>query len=77
MPITKRRFVSGSFKEKREHDVKKHSVAVFLKNKSTHAFKANEIAKAVKRNKNTVRGILRKLTKKGLVEHKTPYFIWK
>ena len=76
MPITRKKFLKGDFDRaflKREA----HPVAIFLRKNYSYAFKFSEIIHKTKMNKNTVRGALRTLKKKGLIIHKSPYFAWK
>jgi Mn-dependent DtxR family transcriptional regulator len=74
--ITRQEYERGNFKS-REDDVEKHIVTLFLKKHKDKAFTAKELVKYIKMNKYTLRGALKKLREKGLVVHKTPYFIWK
>lgn len=76
MSITKKQFLKGNFKQKPTNR-KNHKIAIFLKSKKSQAFTANEIKSAVKMNGFTIRSMLRKLEKDGLILHKAPYFIWK
>lgn len=74
MSITRVDFEKGNFKV-RETDVDSHSVTVFMRKHSNRAYKADEVAKAVKKSRWGVRTWLKKLVKMGLVTHKTPYYI--
>lgn len=74
MSISLKEFRNGNFK-KRIDNVNEHPVLVFLK-KNKRAYKYHEIAKILKMNKWTVRTTLRKLMKKRLVAHKTPYWAY-
>lgn len=73
MPISRKQFESGNF---RQRSVKGEAnyVLAFLR-KNNKAYRANEIAKEVKRTSSTVRQILGKLIKSGLVMAKIPYYI--
>lgn len=72
--IDKRTFQKGNFKAKTSK-VSEHPAYLFLIKDKNHAYKVDEIAKAIKFNKSTVRCALRKLQHKKLVLHKAPYFI--
>ena len=74
--IKRKDFITGNFK-KRALKREGHPIAKFLKEKYAYAFKAMEIAKAVKMTNAGVRSMLRKLVIKKLVIHKVPYFAWK
>jgi len=74
--IKRKDFITGNFK-KRALKREEHPIAMYLKKMVNFAFKASEIAKAVKMTNAGVRSMLRKLVIKKLVIHKVPYFAWK
>ncbi len=76
MPIKRNSFEKGKFKA-RHNESETHPVAKLLKKNSHLAYKVDEITRVTKVNKHTVRGALKKLSREGLVVHKTPYFAWK
>ena len=75
--IDRKKFVRGDFKKRRHMDHKSHPISMLLKKNKSYALKAEEIAKKIKMNQNTVRSMLRNLIAEGLVLHKAPYFAWK
>jgi len=75
MSVSIKNFVENKFKRNQFKKIE-HPVLIFLKKKK-RAFKVNEIVKATKMNKNTIRSMLRKLIKQKIVEHKSPYFAYK
>jgi predicted transcriptional regulator len=74
--IKRKAFDTGNFK-KRVYSRADHPIAKLLRNNTSYALKAKEIANKVNMNENTVRSMLRNLVKDGLVLHKAPYFAWK
>ena len=74
--IKYRDFVAGAFK-KEKHKAGEHPILIFLRKNQAHAYNVAYITKAVRMNENSVRSMLRKLTKKGLIIHKTPFFAFK
>jgi len=74
--IRYRDFVAGVFK-KDKHKAGEHPILVFLKKNQANAYNVAYITKAVRMNENSVRSMLRKLTKKGLITHKIPFFAFK
>jgi hypothetical protein len=77
MPISRKTFEAGKFKNKREDVFTEHPVAVFLSKNPFKAYTVREITKGVKMKEDTVRSMLATLKKKKVILHKTPYFIWK
>jgi len=76
--IKRKDFDNGNFKRISNPGTEEHPVAQFLKKHTrSSAFTAKEIAKNIKMMENTVRGMLSKLIKDGLVVHKSPYYAWK
>lgn len=75
--ISKQKFIEGSFQNKVNTDVKTHPILVFLRKNNNMAFTVKEICKSTKMKKDAVRSMLRKLRKKNLVAHKSPYFMYK
>jgi len=73
MPISREKFESGDFKQRAKAGENNY-VLDFL-NKDGKAYRAEEIAKGVKRSGSMVRQNLRKLIKKGLVKVTVPYYI--
>ena len=73
MPISREKFESGDFKQRAKAGENNY-VLDFL-NKDGKAYRADEIAKGVKRSGSMVRQNLRKLIKKGLVKVTVPYYI--
>lgn len=76
MSITRELFESGNFVRKYTN-VQEHPIVVLLKKNSSKAFRVDEIVHTTKKEQSTVRSFLRTLIRKGLVEHKIPYFMWK
>lgn len=79
MPIQRKRFETGNFKNPRlNNDRTNHPVAVLLRKNQNLAYTVKEICKRTKMKSETVRGMLRILIKKDkMVVHKSPYFAWK
>ena len=81
MPIKRERFDAETFKTKKKNTKKKntkeHPVIVILSSHESLAYTAKEICKLTKMKDATVRSKLRDMSKKGLIEHKAPYFAWK
>lgn len=75
--ITRKEFKEGKFKVISNQERRDHPVAKFLRENKGFAFRVDGIVTRTKLNKNSIRGILRKLKKDKLVIHKSPYFIWK
>jgi DNA-binding MarR family transcriptional regulator len=73
MPITRKQFEKGDFKKINKIEAE-HPVVALLKKNSSKAFTVKEITGKTKMNPNTVRTALRSFIKKGIVEHKAPYF---
>jgi len=75
MSVTRKQFYNGEFKHwnKKGDDF----VLTFLKNNSGRAWKADEIAKAVKKGSSHIRHRLAVLVKKGLVDRRIPLYIFK
>ncbi len=74
--ISRKDFEKGNFK-KRVTNRKEHPVAKLLRINKSMALKVGTIVKETGIGKNTVRSMLSKLKKDGLVVHKAPYFAWK
>lgn len=68
-------FIKGNFKNKK-NSCKDHPILIFLK-KDKNAHNVDSIVKATKMNKGTIRSMLGKLVKKGLVTHNSPFFAFK
>lgn len=77
MPIKRSDFIKGNFHRKYVVSREDHPITVFLRKNHKYAYKANEIAKAVRMKESTVRSMIRQLKKDGIVSHKAPYFAWK
>jgi len=75
--ITRKEFESGTFKKRVFSRREEHPIAKFLRTKKGKAMKVKEISRGVRMNQNTVRSMLARLIKDGLVIHKVPYFMWK
>ncbi len=74
--ISKKQFITGKFPEiKNKANV--HPILLFLRKNKAHAYSVSEIVKATKMKDTAIRSMLRKLRKKGVVAHKSPYFIAK
>ena len=76
MPINRKNFESGNFKSgynRRDQ----HPVLLFLKRNQSKAYTITELASLIKMKKDAIRNMLGVLGKKGIVEHRTPYFILK
>ena len=76
MPIKRNDFEKGNFKS-RYNIQEKHPVYLILLKDKGLAFTVKEIARRTGFNTNTIRSMLRKLIKSGLVDHKAPYFALK
>lgn len=74
MSVSRQAFVKGNF-EKKTKNRKNHPILVFLEKNRDRAYNVAEIKKAVKMNENTIRSMMGKLIKEGLVEHKRPYYL--
>ena len=75
MSISIKDFKEGRFKVAR-NEVKDHPVLICLRT-NKQAFTIKEIGKKTKMKLQTVRGMVRTLEKKGLIAHKSPYYIYK
>lgn len=76
MSITREVFDKDKFSMRAAaHNSKEHPILKFLLEKSKRAYTVKEIEKGVKLTEAGVRHMLRKLIKKKLVEHKSPYFM--
>jgi Fic family protein len=69
--ITLKKFQQGKFKQ--IHVNGEHPIVTLLK-KGKNAYTSKEIAKITNMNDATVRSKLRRLVKKGIVAHKSPYY---
>jgi hypothetical protein len=76
MPISIKTFERGEFK-KRITDRNKHPVAILLNKKPNKAYTVKEICRYTKMKPETVRSMLRSLTKDKKILHKIPYFAWR
>jgi len=74
MSITRKQFYDGNFKHWNKGD---DFVLNFLENNKGRAWRADEIAKAVKKGSSHIRHRLAVLVKKGLVDRKIPLYIFK
>lgn len=77
MSISRNEFMKGTFKHRVNNNLEEHPVFIFLSKNGKRAYSVAEISKAVKMKHTTVRSVLRSMRKKGLVTHRTPYFISK
>ncbi len=74
--ITKKAFLTGSWKKKAANPSNENYVLAFLKKNPNRAYKVKDVQKAVKKCDSHVRAILRKLVKAGLVTQDMPYYIY-
>jgi len=78
MPISRKRFDAGDFKKRFNANSKEHPVAeVLRKNADKYGYTIKDLQRITKLKEDTIRSKLRNLKKKGLIEHKIPYFAWK
>jgi len=75
MAITRNNFHNGKFKKRTTTDRTMHPVVKFLRKNHRNAFTVKEIADGTKMKQETIRSLLAKARKDGLVEHTAPYFI--
>jgi len=74
MPITRKQYEGGDFKQRSFGQ--DQYVLKFLKENKDKAFRADEIAKILKKSGSIIRQHLRKLLKRRLVERTVPYYIY-
>ncbi len=80
MSISYKDFKAGNFQGRRYEGIKEHPILIFLrKNRSKKkcCFTVKELVKATKKKEDTIRDVLSRMKKKGLIEHKRPYFVLK
>ena len=73
MPIKRKTFEAGNFKKLNSNNY----VLDFLKQNKDYAYIVDEMSKKLKKSKSSVRRLLQKLVKKGLVTKDVPYYIYK
>jgi predicted ArsR family transcriptional regulator len=76
MPISRKEFVSGKF-QTRNDNFEGHPLTVYLGKNRDKAFTVKELAKISNLTDEGIRGHLRIMKDKGLIQHKQPYFIVK
>jgi transcription initiation factor IIE alpha subunit len=76
MTITRKEFEAGNFKH-RVNKRKNHPVVLLLSNHPNTAYTVKDMEKATGMKSETIRDMLSKIRKEGLIVHKIPYFAWK